>query len=234
MRLGSFASFGSFGSLGSLGSFFVWGALALGGLSGCKTTLIPFTHELKDQHRLSDGDLKNLQYYVSSTVILRRELGKAESSVTPGHKLRVFSGKTIEEVVIEKETPGVAMKVEEGKLAVSFEPGAALDFGVDGALVALEPEPAQPRFAEGPNPFPGNGAPPPPPAPSSLFTGNYWLGVDGRGEVTYQGKTWAVTESGGRAHLLIDAEALEKVVKNRKVLPGVRLASAPRAAVLAR
>lgn len=203
----------------------VWGGLALSGLSGCKTTLIPFTHELKDQHRLSDGDLKNLQYYVSSTVTLRRELGKAESSVTPGHKLRVFSGKTIEEVVIERETPGVAMKVEAGKLAVSFEPGAALDFGVDGALVGLEPAPP-PRFAEGPNPFPGNGEPPAPPAqPESLFTGNYWLAVDGKGEVTYQGKAWAVTETGGRAHLLIDAEALEKVVKNRKVLPGVRLAS---------
>src|SRR5690349_20861134 len=43
-------------------------------LGGCAKNLVPFTQEMRVEHRLTDQDLKNLQFYVSHRVTLRREL----------------------------------------------------------------------------------------------------------------------------------------------------------------
>ena len=193
-------------------------------LAGCGPRLVPFTHELRVQHNLSDKDLRNLQFYVSHRITLRRELESGGSQVTPGHKLLLVSGKTIEEVVIEEHTPGVAVDVRNRTLAVSFEPGSAMFFSA-----AADPgtsEPALASFATPPNAFPGNEGQPEPeilPAPSGAYGGSYWLATEPGGRVPYQGRAFEAIEESLKAHLLIDAESLEEVVEERKVLPGVRL-----------
>lgn len=213
--------------LPSLLAFLAAALLALC-LAGCGPRLVPFTHEMRLQHNLSNEDLKNLQFYISHTVTLRRELESGGSQVTPGHKLLLVSGKTIEEVVIEEHTPGVVVEVRDRLLAVSFEPGAAM-------LFAAAPEPGTPEpaasqsFASPPDPFPGNDpdqpAYDPLPGPSGAYGGSYWLATDPGGRVPYQGRAFEAIEESLKAHLMIDAESLEEVVENRKVLPGVRLPS---------
>ena len=192
---------------------------------GCGPRLVPFTHELRVQHDLSDSDVKNLQFYVSHQIALRRELTAESSQVTSSHKLLLVSGKIIEEVVVEERTPGVVVAARGGALSVSFEPGASLTFfaGPEPSAAA----PSFPGFATPPDPFPGNAEPllagPGASDEGSGPGGNYWLAAGPGGEIRYQGKVFSAIEDSLRAHLLIDADALEEVVERRTVLPGVRL-----------
>lgn len=109
--------------------------LALSGLTGC-ASLVPFTHEIRTEHGLTDDEVKNLQFYTSHGITLRREIESGGRKITPGHKLLLISGKQIEEVVIPAKTPGVAVKVGPRALAVSFEPGTSLVFTVKGSRLA--------------------------------------------------------------------------------------------------
>ncbi|WP_437510213.1 DNA-directed RNA polymerase [Sorangium sp. So ce1099] len=197
-------------------------------LAGCGPRLVPFTHELRVQHDLTDRDVKNLQFYLSHEVALRRELTSERSQITSSHKLLLVSGKVIEEVVVEERTPGVVVDARAGALSVSFEPGASLAFSA--APEPSAPAPSLPGFATPPDPFPGNPgnagpllAVPLAPPEGGALGGNYWLAAGPGGEVRYQGKAFSAIEGSLRAHLLIDADALEEVVERRKVLPGVRL-----------
>lgn len=198
-------------------------------LAGCGPRLVPFTHELRREHNLSRNDLKNLQYYVSHKITLRRELESGGSQVTGSHKLLVVSGKTIEEVVIEEHTPGIAVAVDERSIAVSFEPGSSIVFAVGSEPGSVEP-PQPGHFASPPDPFPGNSPqrepePFPSPAPGDSFGGSYWIAAMSGGRLNYQGKVFTAIEESLQAHLLIDADVLEEEVENRKVLPGMRLPS---------
>src|SRR5262245_59467923 len=99
---------------------------------GCGGGLAPFTREMVVQHNLSEDDVKNRQSYVSHRITLRREIEAGGSQITGSHKLLLLSGKTIEEVVIEEETPGVAVAVQDTSIAVSFENGTSLEFSTIG------------------------------------------------------------------------------------------------------
>jgi hypothetical protein len=99
--------------------------------TGC-SSFVPFTYELRAQHRLSDDEVKNLQFYTSHQITLRREVQSEDREVTPGHKLRLVSGKSIDEVVIPAKTPGVALRVSKRAISVSFVDGTSLDFVTGG------------------------------------------------------------------------------------------------------
>lgn len=222
----------------------VLSVLALSAVGGC-ASYVPFTHELRTEHGLTDEEVKNLQFYVSHDVTLHREVESGGRKVTPGHKLLLISGKQIEEVVIPAKTPGVAVKVGPRALAVSFQPGTALIFAIKGSRLALEngflrPVPMEPQnnfatrsiapflgqqFAKPPNPFPGNtdsnGT-------SATFagddaSGNYWLDADNAGRVVFAEKEWNAEDNTLQAHLLIDSDQLENVDKKKTVLSGVKL-----------
>ena len=188
--------------------------------------MIPFTHELRSQQSLSADDVQQLQFYVSHTVTLRREVELASRHIEEGH-LKLRSGKTLEEVVIEQETPGIATVVSDTAITVSFEEGTALTF----ALRTGQPEPlvASPpslsRFAEPPEPFPGDGPLVQQPVVDESLVGSYWLATDTDSmTVSFQGKLWEAVEESFRAHLIIDTEELEDVVESNTVLGGRTLA----------
>jgi hypothetical protein len=125
--------------------------------TGCGRTMIPFTAELRAEHRLSDADVKNLQFYLSDDITLRRELESGSRQVTGNHRLLLLSGKTVEEVTVAGGTPGVAVSVSDARIAVSFDPGSSLTFSTTGELEAAhEVVKSERRFAEPPDPFPGN------------------------------------------------------------------------------
>ncbi|NUQ75839.1 MAG: DNA-directed RNA polymerase [Polyangiaceae bacterium] len=192
--------------------------------SGCGGGLIPFTHELREQQGLTNEELKNLQWYVSHRITLRRQLESGGRQVTGTHKLLVVSGKTIEEVVIEQHTPGIAVNVTDGSITVSFEQGSSLDFSAQSGRLSPEP---QRSFAEAPEPFPGNNPdrPSTPAVATGLFSGNYFLVVEPGGKVRFQTRDFEAVEDSFQAHLMIDSDTLDEVVENRKVLKGLRLPS---------
>jgi len=204
-------------------------AAALGAccVAGCATTRIPLTQELREQHRLSPDELKNLQYYVSNTITLRRELDSTDKQITAGHKLVLTSGKSIEEVVVEEGTPGVALDVGRTHIVVSFGAGVDLRFALRGDGTYGADAPADRAYARAPDPFPGNHPdsvrPEPAPEPSGL-TGMFWLATDrSSNQVFLQGKWFDAVKDSLRAHLLIAAEALDDVDERRTVVPGVKL-----------
>ena len=188
--------------------------------TGCRG-LIDFTHELRDQHSLTRDELKNLQFYTSSTITLRRELESGGKQITGNHKLLLVAGKTIEEVVIESKTPGIALAVSDHSITVSFEQGTSLEFVASGNGGARPSE----TFASPPDPFPGNSPEPREPEPVLLqgYFGPYALAVGSSGQVVFQGKTFEAVGDSLKAHLLIAGESFEEVVKQNKTLPGMRL-----------
>ncbi len=202
-------------------------AVALAALTGCKG-LIPLSHELRTQNSLSADELRNLQFYTSDTITLRRELESGGKQITGNHKLRITEGKTIEEVVIEAKTPGIAVNIGDHLISISFEQGSFMDFAPVGGPPTST---ASFAVAPDPDPFPGNDGkrrnelPPRPPASPDPYTGAYALVLGPLGKISYQGKDFEVVDDSSKAHLLIDGESLKAVVKKNKVLPGLRLPS---------
>ena len=89
-------------------------------LSSCKM-YVPFTKDLKTKNSWSQNDIKKIQFYVSNTIILHRELGKSETKIESG-VIKTVDGKKIEEVIIKKGTPGIVTTfTDKGSMAVSFE-----------------------------------------------------------------------------------------------------------------
>lgn len=189
--------------------------------SGC-ASYVPFTQELRDQHNLQSNDLKNLQFYNSHKITLRREVERGGGKVTTGHKLLVIAGKQIEEVVIDEKTPGVIVGVSENRLRVSFEEGTFMEFTLRGDEPFLrDPVVMSGGFASPPDPFPGNNPDRPEPRPRALHgTGNFWLIPVSGSTITFQGQNWEAIGESSQAHLVISTESLEEVDEDRTVLKG--------------
>lgn len=204
------------------------GLLALSAFATGCASYVPFTAELQTEHRLVSKDLQNLQFYTSHEIRMRRELSKDSSQVSGSHKLLVIAGKTIEEVVIEKHTPGVVVGVGRGTLKVSFEEGSALEFSLRGAVPA-EPPPNEAfvvdKFATGPDPFPGERTPDPPRDPFAMsgLSGDYYLLPDGSRTIDYKGQIYEAIDDSQLAHLVISTDSLEEETKSKTVLKGRQL-----------
>lgn len=198
-------------------------ACALVLTTGC-ASYVPFTQELRNEHRLTGEDLRNLQFYNSHTITLRRELARGDRQVTGSHKLLVIAGKQIEEVVIEKNTPGVLVGADDVALKVSFEEGTFLEFTVRGPEPLRDPL-VPGRFAEPPDPFPGNRPTEPSRPEPTVFvgSGNYWLLPFDSAQISFQGKVYEAIQDSQLAHLVISTESLESVEEERTVLKGRKL-----------
>ncbi len=192
--------------------------------SGC-ASYVPFTAELRDEHHLKVADLENLQFYNSHPITLHREVERGGREVTGAHTLRIIAGKQIEEIVIEEHTPGVVVGANDNVIRVSFEEGSFLEFALRGPEPLADPVVPVGRFAEPPNPFPGNQVA----TEQSLEprfsggSGNFWLIPDGGGRLVFQGQTWEAVNESSLSHLVISTESLEDVDEQRTVLKGRKL-----------
>ncbi|MEZ4298380.1 MAG: hypothetical protein R3B70_25740 [Polyangiaceae bacterium] len=217
---------------------------------GC-ASYVPFTYEMRMEHRLTNDEVQNLQFYSSHEIKLHREVESQDRQVTPGHKLRLLSGKSVEEVVIPAKTPGVATRVWPDRIHVSFVSGTTLEFTARAGAYPLgmmencdfvepfavaegsarsKPLPSPMflgQYAEPPN----NGSRPVKvvgggsrPAPvSDLVSGKYYLAVSPGSTVSFAGLPWDAIDNTSQAHLMIDSDKLEETEEKRTVLPGVRL-----------
>lgn len=191
---------------------------------GCSATFVPFTHELRARHNLSDGDLQQLQYYVSHEVKLRREAQTLGRDISGG-ELKIVEGKTVEEVVIHQHTPGVAVAIDGHAITISFDEGSELKFSLrTGEPMPLRKVTSGP-FAEAPEAFPGDHMNDSHESTVDELLGNYWLDADSDAMILFQGRQWNGMEDSFRAHLVIDSESLEQVVETENVLKGRKLGS---------
>lgn len=127
-----------------------------------------FTETVRQRYGLERNDFRRVQFFTSDDIVLRREVLAQEKS-EHGGELVVRGGVRVEEVVIKKHTPCVALRFEGDYLLVSFSrqvPDRSLWFGIKRKddspvvdsrkyqLVALdnpreESVPFAPQFAKG-------------------------------------------------------------------------------------
>ncbi len=72
-----------------------------------------------------------LQYFVSERLVLQREATSRDGAVMQG-KIKVRRGRFVEQVVVPRKTPGIAVDWGEDWVAISFEADSALVFAIDG------------------------------------------------------------------------------------------------------
>jgi len=166
--------------------------------TGCATR-VPFTQGLRAKYVLTDDQLRNIQYYVSGPLTLRRDLAKGEVNITDGHRIRIVKDRRVEEIKVRPGTPGIAEIVAPHSLSVSFEKGNHLDFGrkhtdSDGNVSY------QDRY--------------------QLYSEEWEYGS---GQVTYAGKMYYAVDNSTSVHLTVDLREIKNFKKETRTLRGRRL-----------
>jgi hypothetical protein len=90
-------------------------------LASCSPNLTYFTQDLYRDNKWSETELRQIQFYLSHDIVLRREATTGESQIRDG-EIRIRNGRKVEEVVIPRGTPGVFLfSPKENRFAMSFE-----------------------------------------------------------------------------------------------------------------
>ena len=87
----------------------------------CSPKFVPFTQDIREEYKLSEQDMKSIQFYISKDIVLKRgeEVG---SKLTEDGELMLTKDHYIEEVVIKANTPCIVKKAVDGKtITVQFE-----------------------------------------------------------------------------------------------------------------
>ena len=87
----------------------------------------PLTVKMIREHSLSSADICSLQFYTSHDIELQRKIPALSSTITNG-SLVVSKNDKILSIVIEKGTPGVAIKAEDNYIVVKFNEEIELTF----------------------------------------------------------------------------------------------------------
>lgn len=99
-------------------------------VSACASDKIPFTRQLIQEYRLSQDEMRQLQYFISEEAVLRRELDSGNlRSIDEDGVLQTEAETFIDNLIVEEETPGILEgPIKEKELFVSFEEGSAFPF----------------------------------------------------------------------------------------------------------
>ena len=110
--------------------------LALSGLliiaSSC-SKLIYFTEDIRDNLNNNYLEVEKVQFYNSNKIVLKRNLSKEETQIAQG-QIIMENGQYYEEIIIPKNTKGVAVKEGSKFLKIAFESGEnrSLRFDLNG------------------------------------------------------------------------------------------------------
>lgn len=171
-------------------------------LSSCSINRMYLTVATKQEIEKAGIDIKAVQFYNSEEIILARQLSKGELKVAEG-KVRIENGKSIEEIIIPANTPGICELNDEKTLKVSFDTG-------DGKSIPFLVE----RKGD------------------MVTTGSYFkVGAkkwertsSGQqiGKVDYQGQIYTLVR-GANSRLMIDKSVMNKVERKTHVAKGRKL-----------
>lgn len=158
--------------------------------SSCGPRLSYFTKRLYDEGQFTESELKDIQFYLSSDIVLRRQIRNGSTRVVAG-EIKMIGGRKVEEVVIRKGTPGVMVyHPKEDRFGISFENG-------DRFLMF------------GPNPKAGN---------RYVLLAAEWKRRTGK--VTYDGRQYSVDANDALASLMVDLKKVRKVSVRSRVARG--------------
>ena len=175
-------------------TLFFGGILLALGFTSCAPR-IPFTQEIREQYKLTESEMRQIQFYASHDIVLQRGEQTDKSKATSEGKLTITDSKSVDQVLIKAGTPGVVEKViGPNKVAVSFENG-------DGRyLVFGDPFNKKGRY--------------------TLLAAD-WKG--NKGELNYAGKTYYVPASGANYYISFKMRKLNQFRKKEHVAKGKKL-----------
>ena len=152
-------------------------------LSSCAPRLTPFTQDLYEDYGWSEEELKSIQFYLSSPIVLRRAVNRGSTEIISG-KIKMINGKEMEEVVIPSGTAGVLLfQPKTNRFAVSFEEGSDKRY-----------------LMFGPNPKVND---------KFVLLAKDW--DKSLGKVSYEGKTWQTPSRSAYAALMVDLRKINHV-----------------------
>ena len=83
--------------------FFLFGFLGLI-LTSCSPTLTPFTQKLYEENKWTNDELKQIQFYISDDIVLRRKAENGQTTIKEG-KIKTINGEKVEEIIFREGTP---------------------------------------------------------------------------------------------------------------------------------
>ena len=176
--------------------------LAVALLSSCSLNRMYLTVATKQDIEKAGVDIKQVQFYNSEEIVLARQLSKGELKVAEG-KVRIENGKSIEEIIIPANTPGICELNDEKTLKVSFDTG-------DGKSIPFLVERKGDMATSG--------------SYFKIGAKKWERTARGQqiGKVDYQGQIYNLVR-GANSRLMIDKSILNKVDRNTHVAKGRKL-----------
>jgi hypothetical protein len=104
---------------------FIFAVVTIFLLTSCSNTIY-FTKDMRYMLYNSKIPVSNVQFYNSRKIVLKRNLTYAETKVARG-EIKLENGRYIEEIIIPKNTPGVAVSSGRNHINVAFENGRNRD-----------------------------------------------------------------------------------------------------------
>lgn len=154
----------------------------------------PLTEKDRTENKWTENELKQVQFYLSSDIVIQRKLGNETSNIQNG-KVRIINGERIEEVIIKKGTPGVLVySAADNRVGISFEDG-------DDRYLMF-----------GPNK--GRGG-------RYYLLASDWQNKVGK--VQYEGQTFYCTPESGEAFLTLDLKKLHQIEKQQRTAKGRKI-----------
>ena len=147
------------------------------------------------QNEWTEDELRQIQFYLSEDIILRRQIGTDTTEFQAG-EIKIVNGKEVEEVVVPKGTPGVYLfSPQEGAFAISFEAE-----GEERYLIF------------GPNPRANN---------RFTILAKNWNRETG--QVSYDGKDYVIEFTDAFASLLVDLKRTSKTDEESRKATGRKI-----------
>lgn len=170
--------------------FFVFAVMCMITFSSCSKKLSYFTDNLYEDYSWSEEDLKQIQFYLSSDIVLFREATSDDVRISEG-KIKIRDGRKVEEIVFKKGTPGLLIfSPKQNRFAVSFEDN-------DKYLMFGPNEKAGGRF---------------------VLLAKDWK--KRTGQVTYGGETFYTSSASAFASLLVDLDSVGRTKYQVKKVKG--------------
>ena len=86
----------------------------------CSLNKIYFTHEVRRNNECNGVDIKTIQYYNSSEIVVSRLIANQKNHASTGGMVKYRSTKLSEEIKIPRSTPGICVGHNENILYMSF------------------------------------------------------------------------------------------------------------------
>ncbi|MEX2216295.1 MAG: hypothetical protein WD768_19445 [Phycisphaeraceae bacterium] len=162
-----------------------------------KGSLIPFTDKLREQYQIADADMTRIQFYVSAPITLRRQLPHGAGNSIAEGRLKYSGGGNLEEVFIERQTPGRPMSGTSTSVHLRFNPSlsaATLEF----------------------NNMDDKG-----PSPDGFYrlSCHQW-DASGNGKLMYNGAEFNAVKNSAESYLLVEQEGLNALFFKTRQEPG--------------